>query len=336
MLDLVCFGELLIRMTAIDGYVISDLKKFQPFLGGAEANVATGVAKLGNKVQMAGVLPNNSFGDAAIAELRKHNVNTDKIARAEGRMGLYFLSPGAIHRPSEILYDRKNSAFADYDFTKINWDEVLKGAKWFHISGVTAALNQKCYEITLHLMKRARALGVKVSYDANFRPKLWAEWSSGYEDKIVKLMKNADLIFAGHRDFEMIFNTKYQSKDAEEVQSMAANAAFDVFENLTYLANTTRKQISAGYNQLSGNLFMRKKNYHTETFEIDGIVDRIGGGDAFCAGLLHGMINHYEPQKSLDWAIASACLKHAQNGDLCLNTTKMIEDFLTGNFDVQR
>lgn len=333
---IVCFGELLIRLSSLSGQMLGDLGNLRPFIGGAEANVAVGLAKLNQNVRFISAIPNNDLGEAALNELRKYNIDTNYIAKENGRMGLYFLSPGAMHRPSEIIYDRENSVFANYDFSKLDWYEILKDAKIFHVSGVTTALGKTSYDAVLNAFAIARELGVTISYDGNYRPKLWEKWADNAPIMINNLMKKADIIFASHRDFELVFKREFTNNGIDK-EIEAAKFAFSEFQNAKIICSTPRTQISASNNILSALLFTRNGEFKSENYNLDRIVDRIGSGDAFATGLLYGIVNNFDEQKSLNYGIASACLKHAQLGDFCLNSLSMLDNFLNQDgFDVKR
>ena len=333
---IVCFGELLIRLTATGGQPLYILPQLEPYIGGAEANVALGMQRLGHKARMISVIPDNDLGQAALYELRRYGVDTSLIRSSEGRMGLYFLTQGAMHRASEIIYDRAYSAFALHDFSGFDWHAALSGAEWLHISGVTAALGPNLFEAALSAMKTARELGVKVAYDGNYRPKLWAQWKADAPALIEKLMHEADLIIGGYRDFELVLKTKFEGAGFDR-QHLAAQAGFAAFPRLSRIASTERTQISADHNQISGQMFTRDASWKTKNFELSRIIDRIGGGDAFAVGLFHGLMSGVTPQTCLDYAMAIACLKHAQPGDLCLVTSTQLDAFLSEDgFDVKR
>lgn len=338
MRDVVCFGELLIRLTATGGQPLVTLPEFAPYVGGAEANVALGIQRLGHNARMISVIPDNDLGRAAVQELRRWGVDTSGVMTGPGRMGLYFLTPGAIHRRSDILYDRAGSAFATCRFNKVNWTRALKGAGCLHISGITAALGRHAVGAALKAMQTARKLGVFVSFDCNYRPSLWEAWGGDARTLIAALMAEADLIFGGHRDVELVFDTLFDGDPAStERERAAADHAFAQFPNLKRMVSTCRTQVSADHNRLSGQMFTPDQSLETKTYEIVGIVDRIGGGDAFAAGVLHGLLRGEDDQKALEYGIACGCLKHAQPGDLSLTTHDELVGFLNeASFDVKR
>jgi len=327
----VCFGELLIRLTVTGGHQLESLAPLQPVVGGAEANVAVGLARLGHEARMVSVVADNALGQAAINELRRWGVDTSAVTRAPQRMGLYFLTPGAIHRPSDIVYDRAGSAFAVADFSALDWPKLLTGAGWLHVSGITAALGENGVTAALTAMTAARKASVKVSFDCNYRPKLWAEWSADAPAYITQLMAQADLIFGGYRDIELVSRQRFN--DERE----AADHAFATFPHLERLICTRREQINVDHNRLTGLMYTRAGALETDTHDIERIVDRIGGGDAFAAGVMHGLLTGADDEKALDYGIACACLKHAQPGDASLATPADLDTFLSDDgFDVKR
>lgn len=329
--NVVGFGELLIRLTATGGYGLESLPPLSLCVGGAEANVMVGLARLGHATKMVSVVPDNALGTAAVAELRRWGVDAGEVTTAPGRMGLYFLTPGAIHRPSDILYDRAGSAFAEADFSAIDWAGALTGAEWLHVSGVTAALGANCVAAALTAMTAARAGGIKVSYDCNFRPKLWQAWGGDAPKLITELMAQADLVFGGHRDIELISGRTFADERA------AIDHAFLAFPLLQLMVATRRGQVNVDHNRLTGLMFTRDESLETRTYDIERIVDRIGGGDAFAAGVFHGLLTGTTDAKALDYGIACACLKHAQPGDASLATVADLDGFLSDDgFDVRR
>jgi 2-dehydro-3-deoxygluconokinase len=334
----VCFGELLLRLTATGGHPLFTLPELVPYIGGAEANVAMGLQRLNHPAHMISVVPDNDLGQAAIQTLRKWGVDVKSVVTGPGRMGLYFLTIGAIHRPSDILYDRAHSAFADSSFEHVDWQAELKGASWLHISGVTAALGANSVAAALAGMKAARKLGVKVSYDCNYRPRLWEAWGGDAPALIRELMAEADLVFGNYRDIELIFQTHFDGDSGSHIRNRAAaDHAFVTFENLKILVSTRRTQISVDHNTLTGLMFTREADYETKTYELARIIDRIGGGDAFAAGVLHGLLEGRDERDALDLGIAAGCLKHAQPGDISLATPADLKAFLTADgFDVRR
>lgn len=336
-MDLIGFGELMLRMTPVDGANLEMMPVLKPTLAGAEANLCIGLSRFGHTTGMVSAVADNDLGHAAVTELRRWGVDTRHILKSPGRMGLYFLNPGAIHRPSEIIYDRKHSVFANSAFGGLNWAEILKGAAWVHVSGVTAALGGEAYGAALSALRSARQLGVKVSYDGNFRPSLWTGREAEAPGLIRALMDEADLIFGNHRDFEMVLGQSFAAAEGMAREAMAAHAAFESFAHLKMLASTSREQVSADHNRLIGRWFDRKMKVESPVYDIPGIVDRIGGGDAFAAGVLHGILRRETPERIVALGMASTCLKHACFGDYALSRHEDLEDFLSSSgHDVRR
>jgi len=320
----------MIRLSAPAGELMLQTPRLDLTFGGAEANVAVSLARLGHEARFATVLPDNALGDAAITELRRHGVDTNLCALADGRMGLYFVTLGAGPRASEVLYDRADSAFARAP-EKIDWRTALDGADWLHVSGVTPALNKACADAALAGMRAARAAGAKVSFDANFRAKLWEARGDDPRPTLDALFGEADLIFAASRDIALVA----EQKPANEQE--AARIAFARYPKLRRVSATARKVLSAEAHELSGMMFTRSGATSTRAHAVTGVVDRIGGGDAFAAGVLHGLASGMGEQEMLDFAVAAAALKHTVRGDFNLARVADVEFYLSNSgSDVRR
>jgi 2-dehydro-3-deoxygluconokinase len=308
----VCFGELLVRLSPPGRELLLQTPQLTTHYGGAEANVAISLARLGHDARMVSVVPDNALAQGALGELRRYGVDTNSVQHGAGRMGLYFMTAGAGQRPSDVLYDRAQSAFALAAPDAIDWKAALGGADWLHVSGVTPAVSANAAEAALRAVKAARSYGVKVSFDANFRAKLWEVRGEDPRPTLNALFAEADLMFANARDLTLVTGDKCGSDEE------AAKVAFARYPNLQHIAATERKIVSSDHHELCGLMFTRSGATRTETNEITGIIDRIGGGDAFAAGLLHGLANGADDQNMLDFAVAAACLKHTIPGDFNL------------------
>lgn len=320
---IVCFGEILLRLGAPGHERLLQSSLLQVHVGGAEANVAVSLARFGREALMVGTVAENALGEAAMGELRRHGVDVLGLHRAPGRMGLYFLSPGAGQRPSEVLYDRADSAFAQAGADEYDWPTLLEGAGWLHVSGVTPAVGPQPANAAIAAARAARAAGVKVSFDGNFREKLWARWNDAPGDILRRLLECADLAFANHRDFDVVLGPDGGSEDGNwEARFLAGTKrAFAAFPGLQHIAATHRVQHSVQHHSLSATLVERGGAIHrVGARELHGIVDRIGTGDAFAAGILHGLSSGMDAGHALAFGHAAACLKHAQPGDLHLST----------------
>ncbi|WP_062358473.1 sugar kinase [Pseudoxanthomonas mexicana] len=335
---IVCFGELLLRLGAPGRQVLLQSPVLDVHIGGAEANVAVSLARFGHTAHMVGLVADNALGEAALGELRRHRVNTDGVRQAAGRMGLYFLTQGAIQRPSEVLYDRADSAFARAGGGTHEWRTLLAGADWLHVSGVTPALGQDAADGVLTAVKAARAAGVKVSFDGNFRPKLWEAWGGDAPSILHGLMSEADILFASHRDLQVVLGLEFPQATPQERFAAGAAAAFTAFPHLQQMAATVRVQRSVDHHALSGITALRDSSLHTTpAYEISSIVDRIGTGDAFAAGVLHGGLVGMTHAEALHFGVAAACLKHSLPGDFNLVAATDVHAFLgEDSLDVKR
>lgn len=329
MTRIVCFGEILIRLSTPGRELMLQTPRLETHVGGAEANVAVSLARFGHEASVVSVVPDNALAHGAVAELRRWNVDTRAIAFGPGRMGLYFLTPGAGQRPSDVLYDRAHSAFAAVD--AIDWSAALKGADWLHVSGVTPAVSANGAEAAVRAVKAARAAGVKVSYDANFRAKLWETRGGDPKPVLDALFGEADIAFAEARDIALV------TGDRPGDNARAAHVAFARWPKLQRIACTERRIVSADHHELSAHMHTRGGNVSAKTRAVTGIVDRIGGGDAFAAGLLHGLATGMADQAMLDFALAAACLKHYIPGDFNLSTVADVNFYLSeSGADVRR
>ncbi len=335
---IVCFGELLLRLGAPGRETLLQSPLLQVHVGGAEANVAVAMARFGHDARMVGVAADNPLGQAAIGELRRQGVDTRAVQRHAGRMGLYFLTTGAIQRPSQVLYDRADSAFARAGGGEHDWPVLLEGADWLHVSGVTPALGAQAARGTLDAMRAARAAGVQVSFDGNYRPQLWNAWDADAPTLLRGLMAEADILFASHRDIEVVLGRRFEQSSAELRFEAGARAAFEAFPQVRRMAATIRVQRTVDHHVLSAISLHRDGTLsRTPQYEVAGIVDRIGTGDAFAAGVLHGIVNGLSQADALHFGLASACLKHSLPGDFSTLGVPDVDAFLAQDgFDVRR
>lgn len=335
---IVCFGEILIRLSAPDNELLLQSPRLDIHFGGAEANVAVSLSRLGGAARMVSVLPDNALGRAARDELRRYGVTVEGVGFAPGRMGLYFLTPGAMQRPSEVTYDRAGSAFAQAAPDAVDWHKALHGAAVLHLSGITPAVSANAAAAALRAAKAAREQGVTVSFDGNFRAKLWAASGGDGPAVLRELLAQADLAFIDDRDIALVLGHKFTTTDVSERRREAAWAAFAAFPELKRIASTFRIQHTVEHHDLSAVMFTRAgAEFSARKSPLVGIVDRIGAGDAFAAGLLHGLRTQMSDQAALDFAHAAACLKHAIPGDFNLATETDVKSFLEQDgLDVRR
>ncbi|MFN3511472.1 MAG: sugar kinase [Phenylobacterium sp.] len=334
---IVCFGEVLLRLSAPGAGRLLQSPQLDVCVGGAEANVAVSLARFGREAAVVSLLPDNALGRAARDELRRHGVDTSGVRFAPGRMGLYFLSPGAVLRPSEVTYDRAGSAFAVADPGAVDWETRLSGAAWLHLSGVTPAIGAGAAEAAVRAAREARRLGVKVSFDGNFRATMWAAWQGDAPAILRAIFECADVAFADERDIGLVLGGDYSRGSVEERRRRAAEAAFAAFPNLQRLAATVRTHHGVDRQDLSATLATREAWITTKAYPLGGIVDRIGAGDAFAAGVLHGLLGGESDRASLEFGLAAAVLKHSIPGDFNLVQEAEVRALVAGDgLDVKR
>jgi 2-dehydro-3-deoxygluconokinase len=332
---IVCFGELLLRLTAPARELLLQSGRLDANVGGAEANVAVALACLGHETAMVSRVPDNPLGEAAIGHLRRYGVSVEAVARAEGRMGLYFVSPGSGLRPSSIVYDREGSSFAVARESDFEWERLLDGAGLLHLSGITPALGQRSAEAALAAAEAARSRGIKLSFDGNYRARLWQRWDSDPKAILCELVGKADILFGNHRDISLLLGREF-SGEAEERRREAAEAAFAAFPHLQLIASTARHVDHAGRHGIAARIDTPAGAAQSEEIVVGGIVDRIGTGDAFAAGVLHGVLSGASEEECARYGLALCCLKHGLPGDASLFTQADIDAFLAGELDIRR
>ncbi len=331
MARVVCFGELLLRLTAPGSERLLQSWSLDVCVGGAEANVAVSLAGFGHQVSLASLVADNPLGDAALGELRRHCVNADMVQRAPGRMGLYFLEPGAVRRPSRITYDRAGSAFAEAAPDTLDWNTILAGANLLHVSGVTPAIGPNASDASIRAVEAAVSAGVPVSFDGNYRALLWEVWRGDGPAILNRIMAGATYAFINERDIALILGRPFDDR------ASAFAAAFGAWPRLQVIAATTRQQSSVEDQVLAAELVTRTGRWVSPEHQLPGVVDRIGGGDAFAAGALHGLLEGREPQYTIDFAVAAGALKHSIPGDLNRVSLAEVEAALAGgSLDVRR
>jgi len=333
-----CFGELLLRLGAPGHQLLLQTPRLDVHIGGAEANVALALAQLGHRAAMISVVPDNPLGEAAIGELRRFGVDVQAVRRAPGRMGLYFLATGSGHRPSEVVYDRADSAFANTPAERYRWPELLAGVEWLHLSGISPALGPEVAAASLAAARAACGLGIKVSFDGNFRPKLWQQWGGDARAIVHALFECAWLVFADERDISVALGASFAQETAQLRVQAAVQMAFAAFPRLEFLACTQRRVLHVNHHALGAMLLGRDGTHvQAEEMELAGIVDRIGGGDAFAAGVLHGCLQGWDAEKTLRFGQAAACLKHSIPGDFLRASSKDVLALMEGaGLDVRR
>ena len=330
------FGEIMLRLSPPGREMLMQTPKLDVWLAGAEANVASALARLGHDVGIVSAVPDNDLGRAAIATLRGAGVDTRGIQLRGERMGLYFVSSGAGLRATEVIYDRAGSAFAGAAAHSWDWDTILDGVDRLHLSGITPALGPVPAEAAIAAAEAAAARGIAVSFDGNWRGKLWARWDGDPRAILTRIVRHADLMFGNHRDVALLLGRDDFAGAGEDRRRAAAEAAFDAFPKLQTIASTARHVEHVDLNRLSARIDTREGVAQTEEVILSGIVDRIGGGDAFAAGVLHGLRRGQDSAGAARTGLALAALKHSLPGDAALFRQADIDAFLEGGLDVRR
>ncbi len=332
MKKVVCFGEIMLRL-APHGYLrFSQATDFQATYGGGEANVAVSVANFGLNAMYVTKVPDNPIGHGVIRELRKYCVDTSRIAVGGERLGIYFVEKGASQRASKVVYDRKFSSISEATAKDFDWDAIFEGADWFHFTGITPALGAAAAEVTLAACKKAKELGITVSCDLNYRKNLWTEKEAG---RVMSgLMEYVDVCIANEEDAEKVFGIKASENDIEggnlnkDGYKEVAQKLKDKF-NFQKVAITLRESFSANDNNWGGMLFDGKDCYFSKTYPVH-IVDRVGGGDSFGGGLIYATLEGYNPQDTIEFAVAASCLKHSIEGDFNEVTVDEVKGLMKG------
>lgn len=331
----VCFGEMLLRLSPPVGTPLVRADALATHFGGAEANVAIALASLGTPARVVTVLPDNDLGRAARATLRAAGVDTRFVCFAPGRLGLYFFEPPAGPRAGRVTYDRAASAFSLASANLFAFGTALHGAALLHISGITPALGPGGVKLARVAIAAAHAAGVPVSFDANYRAHLWEAWDSDPRAILLELIGEATILFGNHRDLSLLLDREF-SGDGPDRRREAAEAAFAGFPKLQLLASTARQIINAGHHRLAARVDSRDNAWQTEDITVSGIVDRIGSGDAFAAGVLHRHLAGSALRIVAETGLALAALKHSVSGDAILATEAELAEFRPDGADIRR
>jgi 2-dehydro-3-deoxygluconokinase len=329
------FGEIMLRLSPPGRELLLQSPTFQVWVAGAEANVATALARLGHDVGLVSAVPDNDLGRSALSTLRGHGIDTSGIQFAGERMGLYFVTSGAGMRATEVIYDRAYSSFAEVPTDAWDWPALLDGVDRLHLSGITPALGPVSAESAIAAAQAATSLGIPVSFDGNFRAKLWERWPSDPRAILGELVGHADLLFGNHRDIALLLGREFAGED-EDRRHDAAAAAFEAYPRLQMIASTSRTVESVDCHRLSARIDTRVGHVQTGEAVISGIVDRIGAGDAFAAGVLHALRTGKDAAEAARSALALAILKHSLPGDASLFREADLEAFAAGSLDVRR
>ncbi|MDE5934927.1 MAG: sugar kinase [Muribaculaceae bacterium] len=333
MANIVTLGEIMLRLSPEGFMRLSQADSFKVIFGGGEANVAVSCANYGHKATFVTKLPAHEIGQAAVDSLRKLGVDTSCIARGGNRIGIYYCETGASVRPSNVIYDRAGSAIAEADPTDFDFDAIMQNADWFHWSGITPAISDKAAALTRLACEAARRNGVIVSVDLNFRKKLWTPQKA--QSVMRPLMKYVDVCIGNEEDAELCLGFKPEADITGGHTD--ADGYRDIFKAMVsefgfrYIASTLRESYSASHNGWKAMIYDGKTFYSSRRYDISPIVDRVGGGDAFSGGLIHGLVSGMTMENALEFAVAASALKQTIHGDFNLVSVAEVERLAGGD-----
>lgn len=339
-MKVVTFGEIMLRLAPFGNLRFFQESALEATFGGGEANVAVSLSFFGYDAAFVTKVPDNAIGQAAISELRKHGVNTTYIAKGGDRLGIYYLEKGMSVRASNVIYDRVNSSISKASEKDFNWHQIFDNVNWFHFTGITPALSDDLANILILALKIAKEKGIKVSCDLNYRKKLW---STEKAKKVMsKLMQYVDVLIANEEDAEKVFGIKAKNADISKgkiERESFVDVAKQLVEKFNFeaVAISLRESISASLNNWGGMLYVKDKAYFSKTHNIN-ILDRVGGGDSFCAGLIYGLNEFKDYQEVIEFAAAASALKQTIEGDFNLTTVDEVKTLIKtdGSGRIQR
>ncbi|MBQ4558124.1 MAG: sugar kinase [Clostridia bacterium] len=338
---IVAYGEIMLRLTPPEYTTISQARNFVAGHGGGEANVLASLSHLGHKTCFISKLPNNQLGDSAIKHLNGHGVNTDYIVKGPitSNIGMYFVETGFGGRPSKVIYNRKHSSITTIECGELDFDEIFFDATWFHLSGITLALGDNVREVAFKCLEYCKKYNVPVSFDFNYRSKLWnsIEEAKPFFKQIVPFV---DVLFANQFDIEQILEIKLDESIEDPVEKRNELARKLISQtDIEYIFGTNRTVHTATDNSLSSYCICKNRDYKSEGPIRFPIYDRLGGGDAFASGVIHGLIKDYKnPKYALKFGLATSILAHTLYGDVSTLSVADVEEFIktSGNAAIQR
>lgn len=329
------FGEIMLRLRTPGHERFFQSNMMEATFGGGEANVAVSLVNYGMEAQYCTVLPDNAIGDECVKELRRFGVDVSKVQRGPGRMGIYFLENGANQLPSKVVYDRAYSAIALAKPGDIDWDKVFDGVDWFHITGITPAISESAMELSLESVKVAKEKGITVSCDLNYRKNLW-KYGKKATEVMRELAKYVDVAIANEEDVQksleitMDVDVESGKLDREKYKELG-DKVLAAYPHMKMIAITLRESHSADWNGWVGCLNDGEKFYVSKKYEIRDIIDRVGGGDSFAAGLIYGLNTYEDKQQALEFSVAASCLKHSIVGDFNRVSVSDVEKLAGGD-----
>lgn len=329
----VTFGEIMLRLAPEGYYRFVQAERYQALYGGGEANVAVSLSNYGMDAAFVTKLPEHEIGQAGVNALRRFGVDTSCIIRGGDRVGIYYMEKGASQRPSKVIYDRAGSSIAQAEIKDFDWEKILRGADWFHFTGITPALKGNLPAICLEAVKKAKEMGITVSCDLNYRKKLWTKEEAG--KTMEALCGYVDVCIANEEDASDVFGIKAEDTDVtsgkvnhDGYKSVARQLA-ERF-GFSKVAITLRESLSANDNGWSAMLYDGGQYYFSKRYLMH-IVDRVGGGDSFGGGLIYALSEGYGPQEVIEFAAAASCLKHTVEGDFNMVSAEEVKKLSKGD-----
>jgi len=330
MKKVVTLGEIMLRLSTHTGERLSQTNKLTMHYGGAEANVSVALSRFGYDVHFVSKVPNNPLGEAAERHLKSHGVRTDYLVKGGERLGTYYLESGVGERSAQVVYDRKYSSFSSLILEELDLlEEILKDASLFHVSGITLALSPSLRELTMLVLQKAKEYGIQTSFDFNYRAKLWSQREAS--QAIKPLLPYVDICFCGELDAMYLLDIPAADTSLTKTEKLEYyyRKIKDMYPNILYMSSTFRTVQSASDHKLQGNLYVNGELYQSKEHHIDHIVDRVGGGDAFASGVLHGiLLGTLSPEQLISFATAASALKHTVHGDCNVFSVEEISQFV--------
>jgi 2-dehydro-3-deoxygluconokinase len=329
------FGEIMLRLKAPGHERLMQTPNLEATFGGGEANVAVSLANYGMDASFLSFLPNNAIADACIGELRRFNVDTSRIIRKEGRVGIYYLDAGANQLPSKVIYDRAYSSISLAGPGDVDWNKAFDGVGWMHISGITPAISESLMELSIESVKEAKMRNIVVSCDLNYRKNLW-KYGKNAQEVMSEMASYCDVLIANEEDVQkslgITIDVDVESGEIDNSKyEILGNKVLEKYPNVKMIAITLRESKSADTNGWSTCINNREKFYVSRHYDINDIIDRVGGGDSFAGGLIYGLNTYDTMEEALEFATAASCLKHSVIGDFNRVTVDDVKKLMAGD-----
>lgn len=329
------FGEVMLRLKAPGHERLMQTPNLEATFGGGEANVAVSLANYGMDASFLSFLPNNAIADACIGELRRFNVDTSRIIRKEGRVGIYYLDAGANQLPSKVIYDRAYSSISLAGPGDVDWNKAFDGVGWMHISGITPAISESLMELSIESVKEAKMRNIVVSCDLNYRKNLW-KYGKNAQEVMSEMANYCDVLIANEEDVQkslgITIDVDVESGEIDNAKyEILGNKVLEKYPNAKMIAITLRESKSADTNGWSTCINNREKFYVSRHYDINDIIDRVGGGDSFAGGLIYGLNTYDTMEEALEFATAASCLKHSVIGDFNRVTVDDVKKLMAGD-----